>query len=729
MRARCAGLVGELQPDPGAEIGKQDRFISLALLAAREALTDARIVPVEWGRRMALVFATCSGPMLTIEKHYERISNGKAEISPGELFAKRLFSGAAILARVFRISGPGTTVVTACSASTAAFGVAADLIRAGWVDCALVGGSDAMASSTLVGFDGLRATCAGECAPFSRPVGLNLGEGAGFLVIEGLDTAQKRGAGIYAEIMGYGLSNDAYHCSSPDPGGRGLATAMDRALVDAGLPPDRITYINAHGTGTEANDKAETKAVHRVMGSSAGQMRMSSTKSMVGHCLGAAGAVEAIASIAGMKSGVYPPTANFSGPREGCTLDYLPDAGRKWNPVGPFMSNNAAFGGHNASIVFAPYSDSNQPPDRAVGEAIVISACGVVSPIGIGTEAFSGALKAGKAACSSGAAFGLADYRVAAIDEACVASFSHRLDLSNMDRSSRWATIAARLALREGGFPEKPAALADVGYILSLSTGPTGAETELLTSLYRNNFRIQEVVNFPFIVPSSVAGNACRELMIKGHNLTVSGGPGAGLMSLALAVNAIRNGHANAILCGAVDELSERILTDLSTSGEMTPNDPILRGEGSVTLLVETESSARKRGVTPLGVIRGMAFKTEAFRAPESGDGNLAFLTAFREALLDAGTHASAVGAVCGSLGREGRDGVVRALGVTGDAFVDVSPQTGYLDAANPLLDLCAFLNGASAMGTAANTAVVAMSSPAGSCGAMVVEKLQGARP
>ena len=214
------------------------------------------------------------------------------------------------------------------------------------LDVALAGGADAFSISTLAGFEGLKATSEGRCAPFSKPFGLNLGEAAAFVFLESLDGAHQRGARVAPKFSGRAWQR-CFHCSAPEPAGRGLATAMQRALADAGLSPEQISYINAHGTGTEANDKAEAKAVRKVFGAQADRTPISSTKSMVGHCLGAAGAVEAIASIVCAEAGVLPPTANFTGPREGCALDCVPEAGRVWPSSQVFLSNNSAFGGHN----------------------------------------------------------------------------------------------------------------------------------------------------------------------------------------------------------------------------------------------------------------------------------------------------------------------------------------------------------------------------------------------
>ena len=685
FKSRYAGLLTKaagaaLEPLP--ELARFDRHIQMAMVAARETLASAAVRPENFGRRLGLVFATCSGPMLLIEAHYERIIRGDRRLTEEELLAKQYYTGAQVLARELGVQGLSTTVVTACSASTAAMALAADLIRCGMLDAALAGGADAFSTSTLAGFEGLKATSDGRCAPFSKPFGLNLGEAAAFVFLESLDGASRRGATVHAEVLGSGMSNDAFHCSAPEPAGRGLATAMQRALADAGLAPEQISYINAHGTGTEANDKAEAKAVRKEFGAQAERTPISSTKSMVGHCLGAAGAVEAIASIVCAEAGVFPPTANFTEPREGCALDCVPEVGRAWPSPQVFLSNNSAFGGHNASVVLAVSREmrrpiiqaqipSPQPSPRLGGEResaavsscaqsqisnpsqslltsaatventepIYITACGVVSALGIGSESLVAGVNCGQAGLRTVAIPGLPPLLAGMVDEKGVETFDRRLDLRHMDRSSRWATVAARLAIREAGFSERPSALAKLGLFLNLSAGPSWAESEYLTSFLSNHRQVTQLTAFPYIVPGSVAGNVCRALGLAGHNLTLSAGPGAGLLGLGPAIAALRCGHAEAILSGAVDELSERILTDRFMAGRSSGNDALPPGEGAAVLLLETARHAGQRGAKPLAEVCGLAFATEADEP--------ALAEIVRDALNQAGFEPGEIGALC----------------------------------------------------------------------------------
>jgi len=752
FKSRYAGLLTKpataaLEPLP--ELTRFDRHIQMAMVAAREALAGAALRPDSFGRRLGLVFATCSGPMLLIEAHYERIIRGNLRLTEEELLAKQYHTGARVLARELGVQGLSTTVVTACSASTAAMALAADLIRCGMLNAALAGGADAFSTSTLAGFEGLKATSEGRCAPFSKPFGLNLGEAAAFVFLESLDSARRRGAAVHAEILGSGMSNDAFHCSAPEPAGRGLATAMRCAFADARISPEQISYINAHGTGTEANDKAEAKAVRKVFGAQAERMPISSTKSMVGHCLGAAGAVEAIAGIVCAKAGVLPPTANFTGPREGCALDCVPEAGRAWPSPQVFLSNNSAFGGHNASVVLAvpispsPRSDGAREsvavsncaqsqisnPSQSLltsaatvenAEPIYITSCGVVSSLGIGSESLVAEVSRGQAGLRTVSIPGLPPLLAGMVDEKGIETFDRRLDLRHMDRSSRWATVAARLAIREAGFSERPSALAKLGLFLNLSAGPSWAESEYLTSFLSNNRQVTQLAAFPYIVPGSVAGNVCRALGLAGHNLTLSVGPGAGLLGLGPAIAALRCGHAEAILSGAVDELSERILTDQYMAGLSSGSDALPPGEGAAVLLLETARHAAARGARPLAEVRGMAYATEANRGCRPNPDEAVLAEIVRDALNQAGFKPAEIGTLCFHGSRQRLEKLQAQMHPTWAAhMLTASRLTGCLAGSQPLLDLAVALRSQTA-GSGNKPVLAVVASPQGTDCALV---------
>jgi 3-oxoacyl-[acyl-carrier-protein] synthase II len=700
LRATHAGIINNFDETGIALnpcLGALDPFVHFAEASCREAIGQAGIDPASLGSRIGLVFATCSGPMQTIERHYGRIISGAPSLTAGQLFAKRYYSGAKALAHIFRIRGPSATVVTACSASCAAIGIGADLIRSGCVDVVLAGGSDTLSETTLAGFDGLKATCSGQCAPFSKPSGLNLGEAAAFVVLESLDSSRRRRAEAHAEILGFGLSNDAYHCTAPEPSGAGQMLAMERAVRDAGVELSDISYINAHGTGTDANDKTETRAIRKVFGGLSARIPVSSTKSMVGHCLGAAGALETVASILCLKRGTYPPTANFSEPRDGCTLDYVTRPGRGLSSDGPMIKNNFAFGGNNASLVLTHRIRPDEALSQSVPEeTIVITGIGLVSAAGIGNEQFCSGLMSGAAFFSEQSVSETDTITVGMVPEFDMGTIDRRLDDRAMDRSSRFATAAARLALSHSAFPDKQSFRRDLGLYLHLSAGPSWAESEHIGSLLRENFHISQVNAFPYIVPNSVAGIVCKSLNLSGHNTTLCFGPGAGLAGLSFAESALLNGHAQALINLSADELSPRIMADLASSG-LAASGRQPYGEGACAFVIETERHARARNATILARIcaSSLSTETEKFDAAD-GDGSSLQAT-IAHAIGKAGVAPTDIGAVClNSASARVQAGVAAVLGKSGRPWFDCSPQIGFAEATQPLYTMAYAILGSS---------------------------------
>ncbi|MEW6264851.1 MAG: beta-ketoacyl-[acyl-carrier-protein] synthase family protein [Thermodesulfobacteriota bacterium] len=355
----------EIKDYPGAGLcfrrfktKRMSRADLLALDAALQALTDAGLFPLpdEVRRDLGLSIGGGAGGLLEAEEFFRRfLADGEKLTARRRRFSKLApaysWSTADHLASLFDLKGPRTTFMTACSSGGTALGWARDLIRSGQAAVLLAGGTEPLCRMTFTAFNALRAVDPDYCKPFDRRRrGLSLGEGAAFMVMESLEHAQQRGARIQAEFLGYGLSADAYHMTAPDPAGDGAARAMRAALSDAGLEPEQVDYINAHGTGTPANDVTETKAIKTVFGPWAFRIPVSSTKSMIGHCLGAAGALEALASILALEHGFLPPTIHLEEPDPECDLDYVADGARKAD-LGIVLSNSFAFGGNNTTII------------------------------------------------------------------------------------------------------------------------------------------------------------------------------------------------------------------------------------------------------------------------------------------------------------------------------------------------------------------------------------------
>jgi nodulation protein E len=330
-----------------------DRFAQLAVVAAREAVADAGVA---WegpaGERVAVATGSAMGGKATEDAAYARLYGDRASrVSPLLILRSMANAGASEICLDLGLTGPAYTFSTACSSSAHAIGHAFWLVRGGMADGALAGGSDApFAPGVLKAWEAMRVVAPDACRPFARDrCGMSLGEGAAMLVLEPLEAARARGARVYAEIAGFGMTSDAHHLTQPSIDGP--ARAMRAALDDGGLEPERIGYINAHGTGTPVNDRMEVAAVRSVFGAAAEQLAISSTKSAHGHALGAAGALEAVATVLAIRDGVLPATLNHTAPDPECDLDVVPNVPRRAEVDGA-LSSSFAFGGLNAVLAF-----------------------------------------------------------------------------------------------------------------------------------------------------------------------------------------------------------------------------------------------------------------------------------------------------------------------------------------------------------------------------------------
>jgi nodulation protein E len=327
-----------------------DRFTQFALIAAREAAVDSAITFA--GERTAIVTGTSAGGKTSEDREFHSLyAENTGRVHPLTIPRTMANASTSRIALEYGITGPSYTVSTACASATHAIGQAFWMVRNGQVDAAIAGGSEAPFSlGFLKAWEAMRIVAPDTCRPFSRDrKGLILGEGAAMLVLEPLEHALARGAHVWGEIVGFGMSSDAHHLTQPLAGGAALA--MRVALRDAAIEPAAVGYINAHGTGTLANDATEAQAIHEVFGARADQLPVSSTKSMHGHALGAAGALEAAATLLALHDGVLPPTANFTESDPDCGLDVIPNTARA-APVEWALSNSFAFGGLNAVLVF-----------------------------------------------------------------------------------------------------------------------------------------------------------------------------------------------------------------------------------------------------------------------------------------------------------------------------------------------------------------------------------------
>ena len=368
MKVKVAAEVKDLDVD--ALLGKReskrmDRFTQLALISADQAMADSGLdMEQEDRNRCGVIYSSGIGGFQTIGDAYERGSQrGFDSVSPFMIPMIIANMAAGQMAIRYQMKGMCSCVVTACASGTNALGDAFRHIRDGYAEVMLCGGAEAAITPLAMGgFTSMKALT--ECQDPARASipcdaersGFVMGEGAGALVLETLEHARARGARIYAEVIGYGANCDAHHITAPAPGGAGGAACMAQALADAGIAPEDVDYINAHGTSTPMNDSCETQAIHTTFGPHADKLMVSSTKSMTGHLLGAAGAVEAVFTALALQEGFVPPTVGYQVPDPACYLDIVPNEGRKAD-LKIALSNSLGFGGHNAAIVLKKWED------------------------------------------------------------------------------------------------------------------------------------------------------------------------------------------------------------------------------------------------------------------------------------------------------------------------------------------------------------------------------------
>jgi 3-oxoacyl-[acyl-carrier-protein] synthase II len=359
------GEIRELNLEPymsAKDARRMDAFMQYGVVAGMQAMRDSGLVVTEANSdRIGILMGSGMGGLESIEETYDKYleTHSPKKVSPFFIPASIINLVSGHLSIAFNITGPNLAVATACTTSTHALGLAMRLIQYGEADAMLAGGSEmANCVTGMSGFAQAKALSQRNDDPqaASRPWdkdrdGFVMGDGAGAMMLEEYELAKARGAKIYAEIVGFGMSGDAFHVTAPPENGEGARKAMSKALSDAQLSPDRVQYVNAHATSTELGDRAETLAIRRAFGPAADKLAVSSTKSMTGHLLGAAGAVEAIFSVLALRDQVAPPTINLHTPGEGCDLDYVPNTARKMS-IEYTLSNSFGFGGTNGSLIF-----------------------------------------------------------------------------------------------------------------------------------------------------------------------------------------------------------------------------------------------------------------------------------------------------------------------------------------------------------------------------------------
>ena len=623
-----------------------DRVSQLCIKAVSEAMNDSGLEDFAGDERVSVVMGSCVGGVVSIEHYY---TQGK----PKEDITQMPISAIATqVAGYCHAGGVVTNVANACAAGTISISYAADLIRAGKADVVVAGGADAFASVPYAGFISLHALDEKPCSPFNRSSGITLGEGSGAVIVESYEHAIRRNAKIYCEVLGAGISSDAHHITAPRPDGEGQMNAIRRAMSNSGVTESDIGYVNAHGTGTAKNDEAEFLSLHTIFDDKNDDLSVSSTKAMTGHCLGAAGAIEAVFTIKALTENTVPPTLGYSeeditalGEKAG-KIDFCPNVPRS-KDLNTVMSNSFAFGGNNASIIFSKGQGNvniNENKSR-----ICITGLGVVSPLGNGVQAYIAGCK-DNTAIETGSNFstvGTDDYNALGLKMA----FYRKLD-----RFSQLQAVSGMQALQDAKYTINDENATDIGIIVGTSEGALGPGCDFEMLVADKGNACGSAFKFPNTVYNAAGGYLSICSGIKGYNVTVTNGAQSGLACVAYAMNVIRQGQENAMLATGTDENSDIISElykglDLVADTCVAPysgNNVFSLSDGSTSLLLESEDTAKERDARIYAYVSGygMAHKNVAFGTLAGSDEALD--NAIYSALADAGLSISDIDAVVG---------------------------------------------------------------------------------
>lgn len=738
-----------LDPDIIATV---DKGALWAYRVGREALLDSGLFDSPLKEKIGLMMGISAGgteaflPALLGEPekiNWRMVQNSGSYSSVSHLAASLL-----------NVGGGFELVSTACTASPNAIGLAFDAMQNGKSDVMLAVGSEPLYIPTFAGFYALKAMADGPCSPFSGVAGMSIGEGAGALVLEEYEHAKSRGAPIYAEILSYATTGDAYHETAPDPKGEGASFVMNFALRNAGLTPKDIEYINAHGTGTEANDRAETLALGRVFAENK-DVPISSTKSYFGHNIGSAGVMELIACMLTLSEDKILPTLNFSEARSYCDLNYVPNdfIDRK---VNVFMKNNYAFGGNNCCMIVSMNPDS-KPASVYTPRRVAITGLGTVSSLGANTEAFFEKIAAGVSPSSldkipreaagpgtpNSTEGGQTDAGIEGLEELLetlknlpvdedgnlsfrfhrVEKFNPRKLLRNFDPRKMneictFALVAVEQAIADAGYKVPKGRREEVGMIMGMSRGPTSTIQRLTDSLQPdpNNVRTKE---FAMSLMNSIATQCSIARGVKGYNTTLATGYNASLGALIQGYEVLRQDLQDYMVVGASDEKGagytpimhlNQTLLNYSAEPEAyqvygKAGSGYFAGEGSCCMLLEKYDAAKERGVHIYGEIAGYGrandrlFFNDADHDAEHHWG-LAMGRAIELALKEGGITPDQVDMVCGSSWGTRYSNLAELHGIRnafGESAKDVpvtnfNNRFGFIEAASGAMNMAAVL-------------------------------------
>lgn len=641
-----ANLGAEVSCDDLDKYEGVDRASKLCLKASDEAFKDSGIkIENEDASRFGVVMGSCVGGVVSIEDYVE---NGE---KTEDIRRMTISSIANHVANRVGAEGVITNVGNACAAGTIPIAYACELIRAGVGDMFMVGGADAFASVPFAGFHALHALSEQPCSPFNHCNGITLGEGAGAIVVESYEHAMKRGARIYCDVLSAGVSSDAHHITAPREDGIGQMYAIRTAIKNSNIEPRDIGYINAHGTGTGKNDNAEFLSLHTIFDETNDNLSVSSTKSMVGHCLGAAGAIEAVYAIKALTEGKIPPTIGYSDEdlvtlaEKAGKIDFMPNK-MKEKKLDYVMSNSFAFGGSNASIIFGNKPGNVNETEN--DQPVYITGFGIVSPLGNGLDNYIAKVNGGEKLTGNSVK--------STVDKTDFDKFDVKMAFyRKLDKFSLMQVISGLEALSTAKIEIEDDKAEDYGMIIGTGDGPLTTVYQFQQHIGENGTKSGSAFNFPNTVYNAAGGYLSIKTNMRGYNVTVTNGSQSGMSSLCYAYNEIKQNHAKVMLATGTDENSDVMEKLYGQLGLIAEGSAKLYGEtgmalsdGSTTIALEQADTADARGAKKYAEVAGYGMTHAVTEYGKVAGTEAGLEKAIAQALAMAGIKASDVDAVFG---------------------------------------------------------------------------------
>ena len=633
----CYANLGAEIDDSALEANdKYDRVSILCLKASKEALNDAGIdMNNEDANRVGVIMGSCVGGVVSIENFVE---NGEKKEDINKMTISSIANN---VANEINAKGVITNIGNACAAGTMSVAYACELIRAGVADMFIAGGADAFASVPFSGFHALHALSENPCSPFNKSNGITLGEGAGAVIVESYEHAVKRNAKIYCDVLSAGISSDAHHITAPRPDGIGQMYAIRKAIEKSGIKPEDIAYINAHGTGTAKNDEAEFLSLHTIFDNVNDNLSVSSTKAMVGHCLGAAGAIEAVYAIKALTENKIPPTLGYTDEDlenlkdKAGKIDFMPNE-MKEKQMDYVMSNSFAFGGSNASIIFSKKAGNVNETQN--DEKIYITGLGIVSSAGNGVENYIEKVNDNVKIDGTDlrSVLGKEDF-----DKYDIKLAFYR----KLDNLSLMQVVSGIEAIKDADVTFEDKDAEDYGMIIGTADGPLTTVYEFQEHISKEGTQNGSAFNFPNTVYNAAGGYLSIKTGMRGYNVTVTNGNQSGMSSLCYAANEIRQNRAKAMLATGMDENSDvmnKLYKKLGFVADekadiYTGKNGMALSDGATSIMLESGSAAATHNAKIYAEVAGYAMTHECveYGKVEASDEGLARV--IEEALTNAG--------------------------------------------------------------------------------------------